>query len=295
MEYAESTRASATRRCPLHASPATWDRQPLILGKLETLNPGGSVKDRIGLPMIEAAERAGPAEAGRHDRRAHLGQHRPRPGHRRRAEGLSLHLRHGRQAVVREAGPAARLRRRGRALPDQRRARVARELLLGRPRLARDIPGAFQPDQYSNPANPAAHEQTTGPEIWRQTEGRITHLVVASGTGGTISGAGRYLKAQNPAIQVVGGDPEGSVLSGDTAAAVPDRGHRRGLLPRHLRPGRRRPLGARVGPRRLRHGPPDHPRGGHPRRRVVGHGAGRGADRGARADGRRSRTPRARR
>jgi len=83
--------------------------------------------------------------------------------------------------------------------------------------LARDIPGAFQPDQYHNDENPRAHELTTGPEIWRQTEGRVTHLVVAAGTGGTISGAGRHLKAKDPSITIVGADPEGSVLSGDTA------------------------------------------------------------------------------
>jgi cystathionine beta-synthase len=84
-------------------------------------------------------------------------------------------------------------------------------------RLARDIPGAFKPDQYWNMENPSAHERTTGPEIWRQTEGGITHLVASVGTGGTISGAAHYLKAQNPVIRVIGADPEGSVLSGDTA------------------------------------------------------------------------------
>ena len=84
-------------------------------------------------------------------------------------------------------------------------------------RLARDIPGAFKPDQYWNMENPAAHERTTGPEMWDQTEGRITHLVASVGTGGTISGAATCLKARNPAIQVIGADPEGSVLSGDTA------------------------------------------------------------------------------
>jgi cystathionine beta-synthase len=84
-------------------------------------------------------------------------------------------------------------------------------------RLARDIPGAFKPDQYWNQENPGAHERTTGPEIWRQTDGRITHLVVSVGTGGTVTGTGRYLKAKNPAIRVIGADPEGSVLSGDTA------------------------------------------------------------------------------
>jgi cystathionine beta-synthase len=84
-------------------------------------------------------------------------------------------------------------------------------------RLARDIPGAFKPDQYWNMENPAAHERTTGPELWDQTEGRLTHFVASVGTGGTISGAARVLKGHNPAIQVIGADPEGSILSGDTA------------------------------------------------------------------------------
>jgi cystathionine beta-synthase len=84
-------------------------------------------------------------------------------------------------------------------------------------RLARDIPGAFKPDQYWNMENPTAHERTTGPEIWEQTEGRITHLVASVGTGGTVSGTARYLKGRNPGVRVIGGDPEGSVLSGDTA------------------------------------------------------------------------------
>jgi len=84
-------------------------------------------------------------------------------------------------------------------------------------RLARDIPGAFKPDQYWNLENPTAHERTTGPEIWEQTDGRLTHFVASVGTGGTISGAGHHLRAQNPGIVIVGADPEGSILSGDTA------------------------------------------------------------------------------
>ena len=83
-------------------------------------------------------------------------------------------------------------------------------------RLESEIPGAFQPNQYRNPANPASHVATTGPEIWRQTAGRITHFVCAIGTGGTISGVGKYLKSQNPDVQIVGADPEGSVYSGGT-------------------------------------------------------------------------------
>ena len=81
-------------------------------------------------------------------------------------------------------------------------------------RLAAEIPGAFHPNQYANPANPPSHELTTGPEIWRQTAGRITHFVAGIGTGGTITGVGRYLKSMNPDIQIVGADPEGSVYSG---------------------------------------------------------------------------------
>jgi len=83
-------------------------------------------------------------------------------------------------------------------------------------RLVRETPGAFRPDQYSNAANPLAHERTTGPEIWEQTRGRVTHFVAGIGTGGTITGVGRFLKAQNPAVQIVGADPSGSVYSGGT-------------------------------------------------------------------------------
>jgi cystathionine beta-synthase len=84
-------------------------------------------------------------------------------------------------------------------------------------RLARDIPGAFKPDQYWNMENPTAHERTTGPEIWDQTAGELTHFVASVGTGGTITGAGHYLREQRPDVVIVGADPEGSVLSGDTA------------------------------------------------------------------------------
>jgi cystathionine beta-synthase len=83
-------------------------------------------------------------------------------------------------------------------------------------RLEKEIPGAFQPNQYHNPANPASHVASTGPEIWRQTDGRVTHFVAGIGTGGTISGVGRSLKSFDPRVQVVGADPEGSVYSGGT-------------------------------------------------------------------------------
>ena len=102
-------------------------------------------------------------------------------------------------------------------MPDERGSPVARVLLLGRGRLARDIPGAFKPDQYWNMENPTAHARTTGPEIWDQTSGELTHFVASVGTGGTISGAGHYLRERKPDLVIVGADPEGSILSGDTA------------------------------------------------------------------------------
>ena len=82
-------------------------------------------------------------------------------------------------------------------------------------RLTEEIPGGFQPNQYANPANPQTHYETTGPELWRQTRGRITHLVIGVGTGGTITGIARYVRERNPAVVVVGADPEGSIFSGD--------------------------------------------------------------------------------
>jgi cystathionine beta-synthase len=82
-------------------------------------------------------------------------------------------------------------------------------------RLTREIPGGFQPNQYYNPNNPEAHYRTTGPEIWEQTDGKVTHVVMGVGTGGTVSGAGKYLKEKNTRVQIVGADPEGSVYTGD--------------------------------------------------------------------------------
>ncbi len=99
-------------------------------------------------------------------------------------------------------------------------------------RLTEEIPGAFQANQYFNPENPAAHHATTGPEIWEQTGGRITHFVAAVGTGGTISGTGRYLKEQNPDVVVVGADPEGSLYTGERGPSLPGGGDRGGLLAR---------------------------------------------------------------
>ena len=186
------------------------------MGKLEHMNPGGSVKDRIALPMIEAAERAGLLKPGgviveptSGNTGVGLAQAAAVKGYRcifvmadkQSEEKRALLRAYGAEVVVCPTD----------VHPDDERSyyRVS-------DRLARETPGAWKPDQYHNDANPAAHHATTGPEIWDATEGRITHLVVALGTGGTVSGTGRYLREQNPDVVIVGADPAGSVYSGDT-------------------------------------------------------------------------------
>ena len=222
MEYAESILELIGNTPLVRLSRVTrdlgpLDRQPQILAKLELLNPGGSVKDRIGLPMIEAAERDGLLKPG-----GTIIE--PTSGNTGHGLAIAAALKGYRcvfvmadkqspekQALLRAYGAEVVL------CPTNVDPESPESYYSVARRLARDIPGAFQPDQYWNQNNPDSHFRTTGPEIWRQTEGRISHLVVASGTGGTITGMGRYLKSQNPAVVIVGADPEGSVLSGDKA------------------------------------------------------------------------------
>ena len=192
------------------------DRQPTILAKLEMLNPGGSVKDRIALGMIEAAERDGLLLPGGTIVEPTSGN----PGH---GLAIAAALKGYRCIFVmadkQSTEKQALLRAYGAEVvvcPTNVPPESPESYYSVARRLARDIPGAFQPDQYSNQQNPAAHEATTGPEIWRQTDGRITHFVCGVGTGGTITGTARYLRARQPDVVVVGADPEGSVLSGDT-------------------------------------------------------------------------------
>src|SRR4249919_4257047 len=193
------------------------DRQPLILAKLEMLNPGGSVKDRIGSPMIEAAERAGLLKPG-----GTIIE--PTSGNTGHGLAIAAALKGYRcifvmadkqsvekQTLLRAYGAEVVL------CPTNVAPESPESYYSVATRLARDIPGAFKPDQYWNAENPAAHEATTGPELWDQTGGRVTHLVASVGTGGTVTGIARYLRAQNPSIRVIGADPEGSVLSGDAA------------------------------------------------------------------------------
>lgn len=188
---------------------------PLVLAKVEYLNPGGSVKDRIALPMIEAAERSGALRPGgtiveptSGNTGVGLAMVAQRKGYRClfvcpdkvSADKRDVLKAYGAEVVVcPTAVPVDH--------PDS--------YYSVSDRLATKIEGAWKPDQYSNSANPASHYHGTGPELWAQTQGRITHFVAGIGTGGTISGTGRYLKeVSDGRTRVVGIDPEGSVYSG---------------------------------------------------------------------------------
>jgi cystathionine beta-synthase len=186
---------------------------PDILVKLEYLNPGGSLKDRIGLPLIQAAERDGKLRPGgtiveptSGNTGVGLAIAAAIKGYRcifvmpdkMSQEKISLLRAYGAEVVI---------------CPTAVDADSPESYYSVSDRLAEEIPGGFKPDQYSNMANPDAHYEVTGPEVWQQTGGEIDAFVVSVGTGGTISGAGRYLKERNPEILIVGADPEGSVFT----------------------------------------------------------------------------------
>jgi cystathionine beta-synthase len=186
---------------------------PMVLAKVEYLNPGGSVKDRIATRMIEAAEKSGALQPG-----GTIVE--PTSGN----TGVGLAM------VAQAKGYKCVFVCPDKVSEDKRNVLKAygAEVVVCPTAVAPEHPdsyynvsdrlssqpGAWKPDQYSNPNNPRSHYETTGPEIWAQTDGRITHFVCGVGTGGTISGIGRYLKEQNSSIQVIGADPAGSVYSG---------------------------------------------------------------------------------
>jgi cystathionine beta-synthase len=188
---------------------------PTLLAKLEYMNPGGSVKDRIGLRMIEAAEREGKLKPGgtiieptSGNTGVGLAMAAAIKGYRMifvmpdkmSQEKISLLRAFGAEVVI---------------CPTAVEPESPESYYSVSDRLAEEIPGGFKPDQYSNSANPEAHYETTGPEIWEQTGGELDALVIAVGTGGTISGAARYLREQKPDLLVVGADPEGSIYSSE--------------------------------------------------------------------------------
>ncbi|MGC1380735.1 MAG: cystathionine beta-synthase [Candidatus Baltobacteraceae bacterium] len=187
----------------------------LVLGKVEYMNPGGSVKDRPAVTMLAAAERQGLLKPG-----GTIVE--PTSGNTGTGLAMAAAI-HGYRCILVMPDKMSKekidlLRAYGADVvttPSNVPADSPESYYGVANRLASEIPGAFQPNQFHNHFNPDAHYQTTGPEIWEQTRGTITHFVAGLGTGGTISGTARYLKEQNPAIHVVGADPEGSIYSGD--------------------------------------------------------------------------------
>ncbi|PWR05328.1 cystathionine beta-synthase [Micromonospora acroterricola] len=191
--------------------------QATVLAKVEYVNPGGSVKDRIALRMVEDAEAAGLLKAGGTI---------VEPTSGNTGVGLALvaqlkgykcvfvcpdKVSQDKQDVLRAYGAEVVV------CPTAVAPEDPRSYYNVSDRLTREIPGAWKPNQYSNPANPRSHYETTGPELWKQTEGGLTHFVTGVGTGGTISGIGRYLKeASEGRVRIIGADPEGSVYSGGT-------------------------------------------------------------------------------
>jgi len=188
--------------------------RPQLVAKLEAFNPGGSIKDRVAVALIEAAERDGLLRPGgtiveptSGNTGTGLAIAARLKGYRVIAvmpdkmskEKIDLLRAYGADVVVAPTDVP----------PDSPQSyyRVA-------DRLTEEIPGAFQPNQYFNQANPRAHYESTGPELWEQSAGRITHLVAGVGTGGTVTGTARYLRERNPELVVVGADPEGSIYSG---------------------------------------------------------------------------------
>src|SRR5271154_4349041 len=203
-----------------------------VYAKVESQNPGGSVKDRVAIAMIAEAERRGwlrPGgtiiEATAGNTGVGLAMVAAVKGYRcifvlpdkMSQEKISLLQGYGAEVVITPTAVAP-------DSPDSYNG-VA-------DRLSREIPGAWRPNQFTNMANPEIHYRSTGPEIWEQTEGRITVFVSGVGTGGTISGVGRYLKERNPEVRIIGADPDGSVLSGGAPKAWKVEGIGEDFVPR---------------------------------------------------------------
>ncbi len=197
----------------IRLSRVTQSIRTPVFAKADFFNPGGSVKDRIGLPLIESHEKAGTLKAG----------------------GTIVEATSGNTGVGLAIAAALKGYKCIFTMPDkmsQEKVRLLRafgaeviitptavppdhpqQYMMMAKRIAAETPGAVLAGQFANEANPAAHRATTGPELWEQTEGRITHFVASAGTGGTVSGVGQYLKSKNPNVKIIAADPQGSVLA----------------------------------------------------------------------------------
>jgi cystathionine beta-synthase len=183
-----------------------------VYAKMENLNPGYSVKDRIGVAMIEAAEREGILKPGGTVIEATSGNTGIGLALAAAVKGYKCIFVMTDKASVEKSRYLKALGADVVITPVSAKPGTPDHYVSTAKRIASETPNSFYPDQYSNPANPEAHYRTTGPELWRQTEGKITHFVAGLGTGGTISGTGRYLKEKDPNIRIIGADPYGSIF-----------------------------------------------------------------------------------
>jgi len=183
-----------------------------VFAKMENLNPGYSVKDRIGIAMIEAAEREGLLKPGGTVVEATSGNTGIGLALAASVKGYKCIFVMTDKASVEKSRYLKALGADVVITPVSAKPGTPDHYVSTARRIASETPNSFYPDQYSNPANPEAHYRSTGPEVWRQTDGQITHFVAGLGTGGTISGTGRFLKEKNPAIRIIGADPLGSIF-----------------------------------------------------------------------------------
>jgi cystathionine beta-synthase len=188
------------------------DVKAQVFAKMESLNPGYSVKDRIGVSMIEAAEREGILKPGGTVVEATSGNTGIGLALAAAVKGYKCIFVMTDKASVEKSRYLKALGADVVITPVSAKPGTPDHYVSTVRRIASETPNSFYPDQYSNPANPEAHYRTTGPEVWRQTEGKITHFVAGLGTGGTISGTGRFLKEKNPRIRIIGADPYGSIF-----------------------------------------------------------------------------------
>ena len=183
-----------------------------VFAKMENLNPGYSVKDRIGIAMIEAAEKEGLLKTGGTIVEATSGNTGIGLALAAAVKGYKCIFVMTDKASVEKSRYLKALGADVVITPVSAKPGTPDHYVSTAKRIAAETPNSFYPDQYSNPANPEAHYHTTGPEVWEQTDGKITHFVAGLGTGGTISGTGRFLKEKNPKIKIIGADPYGSIF-----------------------------------------------------------------------------------
>ena len=217
MQYHDSLLSLVGNTPLLRLSRCAEGVEGLLLAKVEYFNPGGSVKDRIALRMVEAAEREGALEAGGTIVEPTSGNTGVGLAIVAQAKGYQCvfvcpdKVSEDKRNVLKAYGAEVVV------CPTAVPPEHPDSYYSVSDRLVKEIQGAWKPDQYSNVNNPLSHYEQTGPELWKQTDGRITHFVAGIGTGGTISGVGRYLKeVSGGQVQIVGADPQGSVYSGGT-------------------------------------------------------------------------------